>query len=318
MRARLACIALAFLGLAIEAVAEERTAEGEGGEAPRWFQVEIVVFRQPLSSSLQENLLHPDPLPLPFDMIALLPPEEEQVRPWLLTQFESGWMTPAFEPRVRVLKTGLSPELEDLIDYVEALNLRVRNDATFALLRTLSESPVERLLPSAETSPAPPPTPEPIDVPAPPQALMSQKELQAALAVVPEVPIEAAFKALPPAKQQLRKEAAALARRAGYRIIAHEAWLERIEKDVTQAPVMIATDLQDRSEQGEILGTVRLRLSRYVHAEISLSFPYGPGGGYAHLVETRRITQPLQYIDHPLFGALLRIDSYPLPAPEVE
>jgi hypothetical protein len=289
----------------------------EESEGPRWYQIEVVVFRQPLSSSLQENLLHPEPLALPYDMIALLPREGEAIRPWLVAQFESGWLTPRFEPRVKVLRSGLDPKLEDLIDYLAILNLQARNGETFAMLREVTSTSPDSLLGSGERPGPNPSTREPIDVPAPPAALMTAEELEAALAIVPEIPIEAAFRELPPDEHLLVKEAASLARRAGYRVLAHHAWLQPMEEGAAPTRVLIVGN--EGGVRDRIIGTVGIRLSRFLHTEVMFSLPYERTGAYAHLVETRRMrSEEVHYVDHPLFGALIRIEPYPQPAPEVE
>lgn len=317
-RAPLVSIALGLLTCAIE-VAAERAPQSSQAKELRWFQVELVVFRQPLASSLQEDLLHSDRLPLPFDMIALFPPEGVPIRPGLMAHLESGWRTPAFAPRLRVSKSDLSPELEDLIEYVELLNLRAPNYETFAMLREVTSGSVETLLPSDRPATPSVPSREPIDRPAPPQALMTQEELEAALATAPEIPLDAAYTELRPHEFMLNKETSALARRAGYRVLVHQAWLQPMTENALATPVMIASD-NDRTPGGEIFGTLRVRLSRFLHAELAISLPYsGAGGGYVHLLETRRMrSQELHYVDHPLFGALIHIEPYPRPAPEVE
>lgn len=312
-------LALPLLLCTASTFAAERGKPADVTKGPRWYQVEVVVFRQPLSSSLQENLLHPEPLALPDDMIALLPREGEPIRPWLMSQLRSGWLTNAYAPRLRVLHGDLTPELEDLIDYLEIINLRAANFETFAMLREVTSTSVENLVGSEEPRPPPRPSREPIDIPAPPQALMTQAEVDAALAVAPETAIEAAYRSLPPEEHVLAKEAASLARRAGYRVLAHQAWLEPMQQKVPPTHVMIVAGNDDRDIPGRIIGTVGIRLSRFLHAEVVFSFPYGNTGGYAHLVETRRMrSQEVHYIDHPLFGALIRIEPYPHPAPEVE
>ena len=312
-------MALPLLLCTASPFAAERGYLADVTKGPRWYQVEVVVFRQPLSSSLQENLLHPEPLALPNDMIALLPPEGEPIRPWLISQLDSGWRTNAYAPRLRVLHGDLTPELEDLIDYLEIINLRAANFETFAMLREVTSTSVENLLGSEEPQPPPRPSREPIDIPAPPRALMTQAEIDAALAVAPLVAIEAAYTSLPPEEHVLAKEAASLARRAGYRVLAHQAWLEPMEENVPPTRVMIVASNDDRDIPGRIIGTVGIRLSRFLHTEVVFSFPYGNTGGYAHLVETRRMrSEEVHYIDHPLFGALIRIEPYPRPGPEVE
>ncbi|MEE9255318.1 MAG: CsiV family protein [Pseudomonadales bacterium] len=318
MRVLLASMAFGLLTCGIE-VAAQREDQSTHGQGLRWFQVEVVVFRQPLSSSLQENLLHTDPLPLPFDMIALLPRKGVPIRPRLMAHLESGWLTNAFAPRLRVLR-ALTREFQNPIQRAELGNVRAGDYGTSAMLREGTSGAVDGMPASDDPTRAPAASREPIDIPAPPQALMTQEELEAALAVMPEIPIEAAYTELPQEEHVLGREASALARRAGYRVLAHHAWLQPLEENAPPTPVLIAARDDERTDAGGLLGTVRVRLSRFLHAQITFSFPYGgAGGGYAHLVEARRMrSQKLHYIDHPLFGALIRIDPYPRPAPEVE
>ena len=133
--------------------------------------------------------------------------------------------------------------------------MRAANHETFAMLREVTSRTPESLLVTYEPQPPPRPLREPIDIPAPPQALMTQAELDAALAIVPEVPIEAAYRSLSPEEHLLAKEAASLARRAGYRVVVHQAWLQPMEENVLPTRVMIVAASDDRAIDGQINNT---------------------------------------------------------------
>ena len=98
-----------------------------------------------------------------------------------------------------------------------------------------------------------------------------------------------------------------------YRILTHKRWLQNTEAKSTTRPMRI------NSMDGELDGTLRFYLSRFLHVEISLAYsepgvptlytvtPATPGLLY-RISEQRRVKRKdVHYFDHPKFGALVRV-----------
>lgn len=70
--------------------------------------------------------------------------------------------------------------------------------------------------------------------------------------------------------------------------------------------------------QPELQGMIRLHLSRYLHVEPNIWFARTSDTGqpyWVHIDQNRRMrSEELHYIDHPLFGMLIRITPYQTPA----
>lgn len=75
-----------------------------------------------------------------------------------------------------------------------------------------------------------------------------------------------------------------------------------------------ASDPVPPAMQSEFQGMLRLHLSRYLHVEPDLWFTRNSGEGqpyWVHINQKRRMrSEELHYLDHPLFGMLVRITPY--------
>ena len=113
--------------------------------------------------------------------------------------------------------------------------------------------------------------------------------------------------------------AADLEKDGRFRILAHRRWTQTMEAKSASLPVRIHAANPKSPE--ELNGTLRIYLSRYLHMDINLVYQeeIRDGGfmgvatanpskiGY-RINEQRRIKgQETHYIDHPKFGALVRL-----------
>ncbi len=124
-------------------------------------------------------------------------------------------------------------------------------------------------------------------------------------------------------KSQLNDVAAKVAK--NYRILFHQAWSQNAYSPKKTPTVLIESD---RSGSSNLLGTVKLYKTRFAHVQFDLEvekripskireavaqnqqvdLEYLPTHWRFNLVESRKIKPgELHYIDHPLFGILVKI-----------
>lgn len=106
-----------------------------------------------------------------------------------------------------------------------------------------------------------------------------------------------------------------MSRDGAYRILAHARWLQTLDPTSKAAvkPVRLTS-----ASPGELDGTVRFTMSRFLHLDVNLIFSelQGASTGSAtyRISEQRRVkSQETSYFDHPKFGALVRIVSVEKP-----
>lgn len=145
----------------------------------------------------------------------------------------------------------------------------------------------------------------------------------------PEVPAPDSFRPLAADELELGAERATLERLSAYRVLAHSGWVQTgLDLDLA-----VPLDLKLLGVSNP-RGTIQVYLSSYLHALVDLEFidgrgsfwrsSYAPGlntfeyaGRYQLQFEQNRIgLGSLVYIDHPLFGLILRIIRAPEPAAE--
>lgn len=96
-----------------------------------------------------------------------------------------------------------------------------------------------------------------------------------------------------------------------YRILAHARWLQSLDAKEIAKPVRITSS--SPANPGELDGTVRFFMSRFLHLSVNLQFRDPASVGAAvpivyRLNEQRRIKSlELNYFDHPRFGVLARV-----------
>ncbi|MCR4301096.1 MAG: peptidoglycan binding protein CsiV [Sulfuricaulis sp.] len=112
----------------------------------------------------------------------------------------------------------------------------------------------------------------------------------------------------------LWEAAVALEKSGRHHILTHLRWQQSAEAKSGSKPVKIA------SESGELGGSLRFYLSRYLIVDLNLILRVSPSGGFFGVVgqekeatvfrlsEPRRIkVSEINYFDHPKFGALVRV-----------
>lgn len=96
-----------------------------------------------------------------------------------------------------------------------------------------------------------------------------------------------------------------------YRILAHARWLQSLDAKEIAKPVRITSG--NPANPGELDGTIRFFMSRFLHLSVNLRFRDPAGTDPAapivyRLNEQRRIKSlELNYFDHPRFGVLARV-----------
>lgn len=114
-------------------------------------------------------------------------------------------------------------------------------------------------------------------------------------------------------------DAADLEKDGRFRVLAHQRWIQSMETKSASSPVRIRA--ANSKIPGELDGTLRIYLSRYLHMDVNLVYQEEMReGGFMGVTATnpeklayrineqRRIKgQETHYIDHPKFGALVRL-----------
>lgn len=123
-----------------------------------------------------------------------------------------------------------------------------------------------------------------------------------------------------PSDSPLRSAAAALAEDPRFRVLTQAAWIQAADARSTTKPVRLRGG--NTLRPGELEGSLRFYMSRYLHLDIDLSFQDSSGATVAALPsaapaaeplryrirEQRRIkSQETHYFDHPKFGMLVRV-----------
>jgi len=112
----------------------------------------------------------------------------------------------------------------------------------------------------------------------------------------------------------LWEAAIALEKSGQHHVLTHLRWQQSAEAKSVSKPVKIS------SESGELGGSLRFYLSRYLIVDLNLILRVPPSGGFFgvlgqekeetvfQLSEPRRIkVSEMHYFDHPKFGALVRV-----------
>jgi len=114
-----------------------------------------------------------------------------------------------------------------------------------------------------------------------------------------------------PADSALSAAAQRMKEDGRFRILLHKRWV--------QSPEAKSTSQMVRLDDGvELDGFVRFYLSRFLHVEVDLALTKPTSGGLFssdadinqlyRLTQQRRVkSQEINYFDHPLFGALVRV-----------
>jgi len=109
--------------------------------------------------------------------------------------------------------------------------------------------------------------------------------------------------AVPAGERQLSAESQAIQRGgAGLRLLVHTAWQQELPTDAPGAWVRIGGD-------GPLEGCVRAWLTPVPEVEVDLAYDAASGERFALYGTAPLRPGDVQYFDHPVLGALLRLDS---------
>lgn len=130
---------------------------------------------------------------------------------------------------------------------------------------------------------------------------------------------------LPPSSHRLNGVMGALRRSGRYRPLLHASWLQP-EAGRMRGVFLSQPDANAGTDPGapgpaQVLGSVRLRVTRFLHVDLDLAYFPGaadrgtPAGSnpmptveHVRLQESRKIKlNEVHYFDHPLFGVLLQV-----------
>ena len=118
--------------------------------------------------------------------------------------------------------------------------------------------------------------------------------------------------ATPAPNSPLSAAAAALEKSGRHHVLAHLTWEQNVDAKSVTKPVKID------DSTGELNGTLRFYLSRFLFVDIDLAIKEQAGGGFLggagqeapvyRLDDHRRVRiAEINYFDHPKFGALVRV-----------
>lgn len=135
-----------------------------------------------------------------------------------------------------------------------------------------------------------------------------------------------ALQLLPPGQHLLGAEAARLARSGRLEPLLHLAWRQPGLEPGRAGPVYLRSAETVDGALPRLEGTVTITRQRYLHADLDLllrdhRFVPGAGSlfdkrpGYRFVEHRKMRSGELHYIDHPLAGALIKIEKYTPPEP---
>lgn len=129
---------------------------------------------------------------------------------------------------------------------------------------------------------------------------------------------QAPWRLLAPAQLELGGLFQRLRSAARYRPLLHVGWVQPAEGSDRSAPVHVFSGMTGDgaipSAAAPVDGTVAVRRSRFLHADIDLLLRKTAVAGAAPLTVrlngTRRLrSNELHYLDHPLFGVIIRVSA---------
>lgn len=129
---------------------------------------------------------------------------------------------------------------------------------------------------------------------------------------VPPDPGAAALAPLPASSHRLGGVVGALRRGGRYRTLFHAAWLHPEGGRLRGAYISLPAPAAVPDAGPELAGSVRLRVTRFLHADVDMAFlaevPATGAAVHVHLQESRKIRlNEVHYFDHPLFGVILQV-----------
>ena len=207
-------------------------AQGEP-QSERWYRVELLMFAQPGGAGAEQWPATPA-LYYPTAARFLLDPARVAAN---TAEYGTRGEVDEFGRQIIVLPRDGEPPIAEPDE--PGTEDRAGNTATPEQPASLSEGSPGEITPPADTSGTPaPPKPPP-------------------------------FVTLPAGDLEFRGKAAYMARKGGYRVLFHEAWLQPVGEQAEELPIIL-----DRSGDGgpwpELQGSILLYLDRYLHLETNL------------------------------------------------
>lgn len=299
-----------------------------------WYHVEIVIFHNDTGGSAER--LVGDATPRLAPRLAMLKPQpDEYIRPTRTAELLALWQSADEAAEWLLVSPGLSVEEERFLIAIETIG-RPRHPVDLSFLDTLHElawsefdAPDPEAIAEPDPDTVPIPALEPVVVIAQP---WPESEPDLEVVELPElvgiIPMDLAFREVPPRERLLNPEAARLQRTRGYRVLAHKAWRQPfVPNEPGLAQLIYTADLAESGlPNGELLlGTVRIDLRRFLHAHLDLYFrPEArfdiagdlipeDHGKWIQVRQSRRMRSgELHYLDHPRIGAIIRIERFEL------
>lgn len=99
------------------------------------------------------------------------------------------------------------------------------------------------------------------------------------------------------------------------RVVWHGAWVQPVPDRETEPhqPVLLQAGAHT-ADGWEVAGRIDVTRGRFLHFDAELWMPGAVPGEFVVLAESRRLRSgELNYLDHPAFGVLFRIDPLELP-----
>lgn len=107
------------------------------------------------------------------------------------------------------------------------------------------------------------------------------------------------IKLLPDNSKSLKQVSEKLQLSTRYEVLYHQVWQQPVFSQEDEHSAWIAVP-------GVLEGTIKLHKKKYLHVKTDLL--YTGQYGAAHLKQSRRLkSKQLHYLDHPLFGILIRV-----------
>lgn len=275
---------------------------------PRWYQVDVVVFRNNSAlAAADEKLFDASVQPRwPADIGMLLPAPGETLQHASTRTLNLAWQTQP--PQLTLLDFGLDADTYLAAELAQRV-AQPRTDTDLGFLRELDR--LDWAAPPPETPPGSPSDLPP--EPAPEAAVDDeQEELAEALAEElqeePQIPADWAFRQVQGRERLLIQEVARLNRARDYEVLERLSWRQPFTDDAAASPVMI--DVQN--EHGTLLGSVSVDLRRFLHTHVELYYrppDLTSAEGWLHVSQSRRMRSgETHYLDHPSLGVLVRIE----------
>lgn len=134
--------------------------------------------------------------------------------------------------------------------------------------------------------------------------------------VIPELKEARIISGKPSKRAKLSEMVELLNTDKNYRVLTHKRWVQRVDAKSSTIPVRVKSD---KGMEQELDGTIKFYLTRFLRLDLNLLFRDLSGITYLEqpevvLTPTYRIddhrrmwSKEVNYIDHPKFGALVRI-----------